>query len=86
MSNTERRKIELRDFFLALSTDERDVFASKCGTTTGHIKHIYSGNRTCSERIAIEMDKYSSGAVSCDKLCPDMDFNYLRKQERLDNF
>lgn len=81
MSKNERKKPELRDFFLALSTDEREVFAAKCGTTAGHIKHIYTGNRTCSEKVAIEMDKHSNGAVSCDKLCPGVDFDYLRKQE-----
>jgi len=78
MSSSKETKHELREFFLSLSKNEREVFASKCGTTAGHIKHIYSGNRNCNESVAIMIDKHSGGVVRCDDLCLHTDFNYVR--------
>lgn len=78
MQKKQKVKSELRDFFLSLSTDEREIFAGKCGTTAGHIKHIYSGNRNCNESVAIMIDKHSEGVVKCDVLCPETDFDYVR--------
>lgn len=71
---------KLRDYFLALTLDERQEFAKKCGTSTHYINQIYGGSRKCNPALAIEMDKHSGGAVKCDELCPKADFEYIRKQ------
>lgn len=72
--------MSLKDFFLALSDTEREAFAVRVGTTVGHIKQVMYGNRACNAALAIEIDRESAGAVKCDDLCPDVDFDYLRKQ------
>ena len=69
----------LQNFMLSLPPHERRTFAEKCGTTHGQIKQIYTGNRNCNPGLAIEIEKHSQGAVNCESLCPDVDFNYLRK-------
>ena len=75
-----KKQPQLRDYFLSLSIEDRNIFAEKCGTSVGQIEHIYRGNRSCSDRLAIEIDKHSGGIVKCDALCPTTDFDYLRKE------
>lgn len=70
---------ELQEFMLSLSASERADFAKRCGTTLGMIKQIYYGNRKCNPALAIEIDKCSKGAVKCDILSPQTDFDYIRK-------
>lgn len=74
------KKPELRDFCLAMSREDREIFAEKVGTTAGHLHQIYHGYSKCNEALAIEIDKATGGQVKCDDLCPDVDFDYLRKQ------
>lgn len=75
------KKPLLRKYFLSLSTEDRDKFAQNCGTTVGQIEHIYRGNRSCSETLAIEIEKHSNGQIRCEMLCPETDFAYLRGTE-----
>lgn len=68
----------LKTFFLPLNDEEREAFASLCGTTVGQTLQIMYGNRKCNPALAIAMDRESKGAVPCESLCPDADFQYLR--------
>lgn len=69
----------LIDYIKKMPTNsEREDFATRCGTTFGYLKLVMYGNRNCSAALAVKIDKESKGAVSCDDLCPDVDFNYLR--------
>ncbi|RZG76824.1 hypothetical protein EXE10_19715 [Acinetobacter sp. WCHAc060033] len=73
-TNTE----QLKSYFMNLSADERVEFAKKCLTTVGNLQQIIYVNKKCGAPLAIRIDKASQGKVSCDQLCPDADFNYLR--------
>ncbi|ENX57623.1 MULTISPECIES: YdaS family helix-turn-helix protein [Acinetobacter] len=68
----------LKDFFLPLNDEERESFATSCGTTIGQTLQIMYGNRNCNPALAIAIDRESKGAVPCESLCPDVDFQYLR--------
>lgn len=57
---------------------EREEFATRCGTTFGHLRQIYYGNRTCDAGLAIEIEKNTNQAVMCEELRSDIDFAYLR--------
>lgn len=70
----------LKELILSLGKEERDAFAARCGTTTGHLKQVMYGNRACSAELAIEIDRESQGAIKCDDLCPGADFEYLRSK------
>ncbi|WP_269527878.1 hypothetical protein [Acinetobacter baumannii] len=37
------------------------------------------GYRPCNPSLAINIDRESKGQVRCDDLCPDTDFDYLRR-------
>lgn len=69
----------LRAFFYGLSELERENFATRSGTTVGMVKQVIHGNRNCNPALAINFERESQGAVVCNELCPDVDFNFLRK-------
>ena len=77
------RNYHLVGYLANLANTARDEFAKNCGTTPGYLKQIAYGNRKCNASLAIQIDKYSGGKVSCDSLCPDVDFNYIRNQTHL---
>lgn len=69
----------LKDFISSLGNDEaRCEFAEKCGTTLGHLRQIYYGNRSCDVGLAIEIEKNTDKTITCEDLRQDIDFSYLR--------
>jgi len=71
---------ELKAFLASLSLSDREDFAKRCQTSLGYLNQIMYGNSKCSASLAIKIDKESDGAVSCDLLCPEADFDYVRNQ------
>lgn len=71
---------ELKVFLTSLSPNDREAFAKRCQTSLGYLNQIMYGNSKCSASLAIKIDKESCGAVSCDLLCPEADFDYVRNQ------
>lgn len=60
---------------------EKEAFAIRCGTTLGYLRLVMCGARNCSATLAIAIDRESNGTVRCDVLCPEADFDYLRRQK-----
>jgi len=75
-SNVEQLKI----YLLGLTPEGRKEFAKACLTTVGNLQQIIYVNKKCGAPLAIRIDKASKGKVSCDALCPEADFDYLRNQ------
>ncbi len=71
---------QLKAFLSQLNSHEKSEFANKCQTSIGYLNQIMYGNSKCSASLAIKIDKESNGAISCDALCPDADFDYVRNQ------
>lgn len=67
-----------KSYFLALSIDDRTVFAGRCKTTRKHMTNVAYGYKTCAESLAINIERESRGAVRCEDLRPDVDWAYLR--------
>lgn len=57
---------------------DREAFAVKCGTTFGHLNNVAYGSKTCGESLAINIDRESEGAVTCEECRPDVDWAHLR--------
>lgn len=76
LSNTENLKV----FLAKMTVEQRKEFAQSCKTTLGNLQQIIYVNKKCGASLAIQIDKNSGGKVSCDSLCPDVDFNYVRNQ------
>lgn len=75
------RNNQLHQYFTSLTDEEKFEFANSCGTSVGQIQQIMYGHRTCNPILAIAIDRESGSLVSCDSLCPEADFTYLRNQK-----
>lgn len=69
----------LKKYVSDLGSDcEREAFAARCGTTLGHLRQVYYGNRSCDAGLAIEIEKHTNQAIMCEELRDGIDFAYLR--------
>jgi len=69
--------MDLKTFLKTLSMLDRQCFAERCETTTGHLRNVAYG-KSCSESLAINIERESGGTVRCETLRPDVDWGYLR--------
>lgn len=69
--------MDLKAYLLSMPVTDRESFAIRCGTTYGHLRNVAYG-KACAERLAINIDRESGGVVTCESLCPNVDFAYLR--------
>lgn len=69
----------LKKYFRTLSKAQKEAFAERCDTTVDYMKLIIFGVRSCTAKLAIDIDRESEGAVKCEELCPEADFQYLRE-------
>lgn len=71
--------MDLRTYLSSLpDVEARAGFATRCGTTLGHLRNVAGGHKPCGESLAINIERESGGVVRCEDLCPDVDWAYLR--------
>ncbi|MES2625934.1 MAG: YdaS family helix-turn-helix protein [Pseudomonadota bacterium] len=68
----------LFEFVKTLDKDQLISFAERCGTSEGQIKQVAGGHRRAGESLAINIERETAGAITCDSLRPDVDWNYIR--------
>lgn len=76
------RSMDLKKYIFAMAKDERDAFASRCGTTYAFLRNVSYGQRRSGESLCINIERESSGVVTCEELRPDVDWAYLRGTRR----
>ena len=69
---------ELLNYINELSPKEQVHFAIRCGTSISYLRKAISINQKIGEKIALNIDRESCGAVTCDSIRPDVDWAYLR--------
>lgn len=69
---------KFRGFLMGMSVPDRDDFAARCGTSAAHLRNIAYGQKSCAEKLAIEIERESRGEIRCEDLRPDVDWAYLR--------
>lgn len=69
---------ELKKILLSMSRDEREKFASRCGTTWNHLRNIVYCGKPAGESLAINIERETNGEVKCEALRPDVDWAYIR--------
>lgn len=72
------RGMELKNFIKTLTAEEREAFASRCSTTYAFLRNVAYGHRRAGESLCINIERESSGAVTCEELRLDVDWAYLR--------
>jgi DNA-binding transcriptional regulator YdaS (Cro superfamily) len=70
--------MDLLSFIRTLKPEQLAQLAAGCGTSVGQIKQVAYGHRRASAQLAISIDSCTSGAVPCEALRPDIDWQYLR--------
>lgn len=69
---------KLLTYLNELPVPDRTQFAMRCGTSFDYLRQIGYGNRLCREALAINIERESQRAVTCEELRPDVDWGYLR--------
>jgi DNA-binding transcriptional regulator YdaS (Cro superfamily) len=72
----------LLDYLKQFPVPERKNFAARCGTSLNYLQQVAYGNKQCGESLAINIDRESGAAVSCEELRPDCDWAYLRRGKK----
>jgi DNA-binding transcriptional regulator YdaS (Cro superfamily) len=70
--------MELKNYLKSLPASDRKAFAQRCGTSLQYLYNITAGFKTCGEKLAIEIEKNSARAVTCEEMRSDVDWAYLR--------
>lgn len=75
--------MDIRSHYLSLSAHEREAMASACQTTLGHLRNVAYG-KACGETLAMNIDRYTAGKVTCEELRPDLaeQWAFLRNSRR----
>jgi DNA-binding transcriptional regulator YdaS (Cro superfamily) len=72
--------MELREYLSRLTPVDRENLAAACGTTLGHLKNVahgYNGRRAAAG-LAVELERHSGRAITCEELRPDVDWAFIR--------
>lgn len=71
--------MDLKTYFINLPIPDRVRMAEACETTLGHLRNVAYG-KLCGEDLAMNIEMFSAGAVTCEELRPDLadQWAYLR--------
>lgn len=70
---------EILEYLRSLSPPEREAFAERCHTSVGYLRKAVSTKQQLGVELCIHLDRESGGALKCERLCPGLDWDYLRK-------
>ena len=73
--------MQLREY-MSLDAVRPTKLALKLGVAPAYLYQMATGIRSVSAARAIEIEKATEGAVSCEDLRPDVDWGYLRGTAR----
>lgn len=68
----------LLHYLNSLPPDEREGFAARCHTTVGYLRKACSKGQKLGETLCIRISYESAGAVTCEDLRPDVDWQEIR--------
>lgn len=69
---------EILDYLRDLPTGDRAGFAERCGTTVGYLRKAVSAKQQLGVDLCIRLERESGGVLRCERLCPSLDWDYLR--------
>jgi DNA-binding transcriptional regulator YdaS (Cro superfamily) len=61
----------LKSYLAPLDSEQRDQFASRCGTSKGHLQNVMYGVRPCGTDLAVCIERETQLAVRRWDLRPD---------------
>jgi DNA-binding transcriptional regulator YdaS (Cro superfamily) len=72
---------ELLEYLNSLAREEQEDLATRCDTTVGYLRKAISVGQKLRTELAVDLDRETGGKVSCSRLRPDIDWEYLRARE-----
>lgn len=69
---------KLLAYLNSLGANEREDFATRSGTSVGYIRKACSIGQQIGADLCIELERESGGAVRCEDLRSDVDWQFLR--------
>lgn len=75
--------MDLKTYLQTMTLKEREVFARRVGSSAKHLTNISYGYRPCGESLAIEIERETQRAVTCETLRPDVDWGFIRGTARV---
>ena len=63
--------MELKTYLAGMSVDDREDFASRCETSSAHLRNVGYGQRPCGEKLAVLVERESAHVVTRRDLRPD---------------
>lgn len=69
---------KLREYLNGLDSDKQERFASRCDTTVGYLRKAISTKQLLGPNLVIAIERETAGAVNCEDLRPDVDWQFLR--------
>lgn len=78
MAGENKHNTVLLEWLNGLPRQTQDTVAKKMNTSVGQLRQIAYGNRSCSVRLAVELDKYSGGMVSMTEMAPSVDWDHVK--------
>lgn len=72
--------MNLKQYLKSLDEAQAEDFAKRCGTSVAYLKKLAGGwgGAQSGEGLAINIERESDGAVTCEELRPDVDWDFLR--------
>jgi len=72
------RMDKLKIYLNGISLNEQQAFACRCSTSLGYMRKAISTRQRLGERLCINIERETFGAVRCEDLRPDVDWAVLR--------
>lgn len=72
----------LLQYLNAMPTTKQDSFAKKVGTSVQYLRKAVCVGQPIRESVVILIEKESDGAVECEALRPDVDWDYIRNTKK----
>ena len=63
--------MDLKTYLSAKTPEEREAFATVCGTSRGHLQNVMYGQRPCAPELAVVIERESDRIVKRPDLRPD---------------
>lgn len=70
--------MSLHNYIKGLDKAQLEGLAQRCQTSVGQLKQVAYGNRRAGAGLAVCLERETQGAVTCESLREDIDWQYLR--------
>jgi len=69
---------KLLKYLNSLPKGDRTAYCAACDTTEGYLRKAISTKQRFGSTLCIALERESKGAVACEDLVPDADWEYIR--------